>query len=316
MLKLSLDAIEIIDAIAQAGSFSGAGERLHKVTSTISYSVARIESQLGVDLFHRNGPRVQLTPAGAALLEEGRWLVRAAADLESRLKRVATGYESELRIAHDSLFATAALLPEVAAFESLDCGTRLRIAAESMTGTWEALRDNRADLVIAAGEGPGGGGYRASAFGRVGFVFCVAPDHPLAAIHRPLAAEDLVPHTAIVVADSARLLPPRTVGLLSGQRRVTVPDMTAKVVLQRAGLGYGFLPEPLAAADLANGALVARQVSEPKPDETFWIACRPGEQGKALEWWWDRLGGLAVADLLDRQAGPAVRSPAAESRTR
>jgi DNA-binding transcriptional LysR family regulator len=107
MLKLSLDAIEIIDAIDRGGSFAAAAEALHKVPSTISYTVSKLEEQLGFDLFARRGPRVSLTPAGRELLTEGRWLLRSAADLESRLRRIATGYESELRLVHDSLLPAA-----------------------------------------------------------------------------------------------------------------------------------------------------------------------------------------------------------------
>lgn len=308
MLRLSLDAIELIDAIVQTGSFSGAAERLHKVTSTISYSVAKVESQLGVELFLRNGPRVELTPAGAALVEEGRWLVRAAADLEARVRRVATGYEPELRIAHDSLIPTERFIPDLVAFEALDCGTRVRFSAESMTGTWEALRDKRADLVIAAGESPGGGGVRALIVGRVEFVFCVAPAHPLATLGRRVAHEDLVDHPAIVVADSARSLPARTVGLLAGQRRITVPHMAAKAALQRAGLGYGFLPRPMVEEDLVTGALVELPVAETKPEETLWLACRPGDEGLAQAWWWQRLERDRVPDLLRTPAAASPRS--------
>lgn len=296
MLKLSLEAIEVIDAIAQAGSFSAAGEQLHKVPSTISYTVTKIEQQLGVALFERNGPRVQLTRSGEELLREGRWLLRAAGDLEYRLRRVATGYETELRLVHESLIRSEMFIPDLLAFQALECGTRVRIGSETMTGTWEALHENRADLIIAAGDGPSGGGYHAVPIGRISFVFCVAPSHPLAKSRRALSNEDLAAHTAIVVADSARLLPPRTVGLLSGHQRITVPDMSAKIALQCAGLGYGFLPRPYVQGDLASGALVELRVAEPRPEETFWLACKIAERGEALKWWWQRLQRDLLAD--------------------
>lgn len=71
MLKLSLDALQILDAIDRRGSFAAAGKALHKVPSTISYTVSKLEEDLGVQLFDRVGPRAHLTPAGEALLEEG-----------------------------------------------------------------------------------------------------------------------------------------------------------------------------------------------------------------------------------------------------
>jgi DNA-binding transcriptional LysR family regulator len=290
MLKLSLDALQILDAIDRRGSFAAAGKALHKVPSTISYTVSKLEEDLGVQLFDRVGPRAHLTLAGEALLEEGRHLLRAARELEMRVRRVASGWEAELTVAVDSMFVPALLAEDVRAFNAVAEQTRMRLISESLSGTWEALLDRRADLLVgAAGEGPSGGGYVVEPMGVVRFVFAVAPSHPLAAASEPLGREQLATHCAIAVADSARRLLPRTVGLLMGQETVTVPDMVSKFRLQCAGLGFGFLPEPYVQQAVRDGRLVIRQVEEPKPDETFWLAWRTGEEGAALRWWRERM---------------------------
>ncbi|WP_210132275.1 LysR family transcriptional regulator [Stenotrophomonas rhizophila] len=290
MLKLSLDALQILDAIDRRGSFASAGKELHKVPSTISYTVSKLEQDLGVQLFDRIGPRAHLTEAGVALLDEGRHLLRAARELEMRVRRVASGWEAELTVAVDSLFQPALLAEDVRAFSAVAEQTRIRLISEALSGTWEALLDRRADLLVgAAGEGPSGGGYVVEPLGVVRFVFAVAPGHPLAALPEPLGREQLAGHCAIAVADSARRLLPRTVGLLMGQETVTVPDTVSKFRLQCAGLGFGFLPEPYVQAAVAQGRLVVRQVEEPKPDETFWLAWRTGEEGAALRWWRERM---------------------------
>jgi DNA-binding transcriptional LysR family regulator len=290
MLKLSLDALQILDAIDRRGSFAAAGKALHKVPSTISYTVSKLEEDLGVQLFDRVGPRAHLTLAGEALLEEGRHLLRAARELEMRVRRVASGWEAELTVAVDSMFVPALLAEDVRAFNAVAEQTRMRLISESLSGTWEALLDRRADLLVgAAGEGPSGGGYVVEPMGVVRFVFAVAPPHPLAAASEPLGREQLAAHCAIAVADSARRLLPRTVGLLMGQETVTVPDMVSKFRLQCAGLGFGFLPEPYVQQAVRDGRLVIRQVEEPKPDETFWLAWRTGEEGAALRWWRERM---------------------------
>ncbi|PAK91455.1 LysR family transcriptional regulator [Stenotrophomonas rhizophila] len=290
MLKLSLDALQILDAIDRRGSFASAGKELHKVPSTISYTVSKLEQDLGVQLFDRIGPRAHLTEAGVALLDEGRHLLRAARELEMRVRRVASGWEAELTVAVDSLFQPALLAEDVRAFSTVAEQTRIRLISEALSGTWEALLDRRADLLVgAAGEGPSGGGYVVEPLGVVRFVFAVAPGHPLAALPEPLGREQLAAHCAIAVADSARRLLPRTVGLLMGQETVTVPDTVSKFRLQCAELGFGFLPEPYVQAAVAQGRLVVRQVEEPKPDETFWLAWRTGEEGAALRWWRERM---------------------------
>lgn len=295
MLKLSLDALQILDAIDRRGSFAAAGKALHKVPSTISYTVSKLEQDLGVQLFDRVGPRAQLTQAGQALLEEGRHLLRAARELEMRVRRVASGWEAELTVAVDSMFQPALLAEDVRAFNAVAEQTRVRLISESLSGTWEALLDRRADLLVgAAGEGPSGGGYVVEPMGVVEFVFAVSPSHPLAAAPGPLGREQLAAHCAIAVADSARRLLPRTVGLLMGQETVTVPDTVSKFRLQCAGLGFGFLPAPYVQQAVEQGRLVIRQVEEPKPDETFWLAWRPGEEGAALRWWRARMQGPQV----------------------
>jgi DNA-binding transcriptional LysR family regulator len=301
MLKLSLDALLVLDAIDRRGSFAAAGKVLHRVPSTISYTVSKLEEDLGVQLFERLGPRVALTEAGEELLREGRVLLKAAQHLEQRVRRVASGWETEFAICLESLFAPVALAEEVREFDELAQGTRLRLAQEVLSGNWEALQDRRADLLIgASGEGPSGGGYLAEPMGSVRFVFVVSPGHPLAEASEPLGRADLLAHRAVAVADSARRLLPRTVGLLSGQEVITVPDIRSKLDFQIAGLGFGFLPEPCARAAIKGGLLIEKQVEEPKSDETLYLAWRTGEEGEALRWWRDRMRAPGRIDALFR----------------
>jgi DNA-binding transcriptional LysR family regulator len=300
MLKISLDALLTVDTIARRGSFSAAAKELFRVPSTISYTVTKLEEDLGVQLFERFGPRVALTPAGEELLKEGRYLLKAAGDLESRVRRVASGWETELTIAIDSMLSPAGLLDALRDFYAVADQTRVRIVKEQLSGTWEALLDRRADLLIgAAGAGPSGGGYTAEPLGTVSFVFVVAPSHPLAGVTHPLGKAELGHHRAVSVADSARQLQARTVGLLFGQDTLAVPDMQTKYQFQRAGIGFGFLPEGWVRDDIAHGLLIEKQVEEAKPDETLYMAWRSGEAGTALKWWKERVrSGSAFARML------------------
>lgn len=303
MLRISLDALQVLDAIDRRGSFSGAAKELFRVPSTISYTVSTLEDGLGVQLFERLGPRVALTDAGRELLREGRHLLKAAQDLEHRVRRVASGWETEFAIGMDSMFPPIALQSNIKAFYAIAQGTRLRIVQEALSGSWEALLDRRVDLLVgAAGDGPSGGGYVSETIGSVDFVFAVAPTHPLAVIDRTLDKGDLQAHRAVAVADSARTLLPRTVGLLSGQDTLTVPDLDAKLRFQIAGLGFGFLPRPLARAAIAGGRLIEKQVAEPRVPESFHLAWRTDEDGAALRWWRGRMrqpdAGARLLDLL------------------
>lgn len=288
-MKLSLEAIQIIDAIDRTGSMSGAAELLHRVPSTISYSIGKLEEQLNIKLFDPNDPKGSLTAAGNTLLQEARLLFHAFGDLESRLHKIASGYESELRIVFDSLLPSSFFINDLHEFNALQCGTRIRLTVETMGGVWEALREERADIIIAIGDRPNWSGYQVRQIDSVEFVFCVSPVHPLATAVQPVKTELLHQHTVIVVADSARSLPAKTVGLLSGQKRITVPNIDTKIQFQRAGLGFGFLPKVLIANDLKEGKLIELVVEEIRQPEPVWLVMRSADKGEAASWWYKKL---------------------------
>jgi DNA-binding transcriptional LysR family regulator len=297
-MRLTLDALTVLDAIDRKGSFAAAAEELHRVPSAVTYAVQKLEEDLDVLLFDRSGHRALLTDAGRELLREGRYLLNAATELEQRVKRVATGYEVELRIGVNDLIPLERVFPLVEEFYRVRCGTRLKLSVEVFGGLWDALSSDRIDLAIGApGEGPSGGGYAAHEMARVEFVFMVAPTHPLAAAPEPLKPEDILPHRAIAAADSSRNLPPRTAGLLGGQDVLTVPDIHQKIAAQVAGLGVGYLPLHLTREHVARGRLIVKPVLETRPLGPMYLAWPSAHQGKALAWFLERLRepGVGVA---------------------
>lgn len=289
-MPLTLEALEIVDTIARRGSFAAAAASLGKVPSALTYTVRRLEDDLDVLLFDRRGRRAVLTPAGRELLEQGRSLLRAADDLAVRVKGVASGWEVELRIALDASIAFERVRPLLDDFYRLGAPSKLRFALEVLDGTWDALIDGRADLAIGlTGDSPadaaGAGQFGVRPLGEMAWVFCVAPHHPLAQVPEPIAPEVLVRHRAVAIADTARRLPGRTAGLLSGQDLLTVATLEHKVALQVAGLGCGWIPAPFARPWLDTGRLVERRTQEGRPPVTLRYAWRTAGRGKALAWW-------------------------------
>ncbi|HXZ48190.1 MAG TPA: LysR family transcriptional regulator [Usitatibacter sp.] len=299
-MRLSLEALQVVDAIDRRGSFAAAADELHRVPSAITYSVRHLEEGLGIALFDRKGHRAVLTDAGRELLNEGRRLLRAAADLECRVQQVARGWESELRIALDTIVGIEKILGVVEEFYSQGTGTRLRFLHEVLGGTWDALASGRADLAVGApGDAPPGRNYSVRSLGRVEMVFVAAPFHPVCREPEPLTDEVIQAHRAVSVADTSRLLAPRTVGLLSGQDTLTVPSMEAKAAAHVAGLGVGFLPRWIAEREALAGRLRILQVAAARRPGELVVAWRPGQEGKALRWMVKRLEDpLVAAELL------------------
>ncbi len=242
MLKITLEALEILDAIARHGSFGRAADELGRVPSAITYAVRKLEDGLDTLIFDRSGYRAELTASGKVLLEQGRALLQQADQLQSQIAQTADGWELELRIVLDAILPWRWLQVHVEAYFRDACSTKLRINEEALVGSWEALLDGRADLVIgASSDPPSGAGISTQPLFAVPFTYCVSPQHALADLPDPITDEQIKAHRAIVLGDSARHLPLRTSGLLSGQDTLVVPSMQAKIDAQVAGLGCGYL---------------------------------------------------------------------------
>ncbi|KAF3999954.1 LysR family transcriptional regulator [Glaciimonas immobilis] len=288
-MNLTLEALQILDTIDRKGSFGAAAIALDRVPSALTYSIRKLEEDLDVLLFDRTGHRARLTGAGLELLTEGRHLLQAAQELERRVKRTATGWEVELRIVLDSIVPFEALMPLIAAFDRENAGTRLRIFHEALSGVWEALINDRADLAIGAPhDGPDyirmSGDFQTRHLGTTEWAFAVAPQHPLALAAEPLTANIIQQYRAIAVGDTGRVLPSITSGLLIGQDILTVPTMSAKLQAQLNGLGCGHLPRRTAEPYFLSGALIEKQTLEEKPGVKMKIAWRAPALGKSLKW--------------------------------
>lgn len=304
---LSPEALQMVLTIARMGSFAAAARELGKVPSALTYSVRQLEDALDVLLFDRRSRQARLTDAGQELVREGRLLLQQMDAVANRVRRVASGWETELTVAVDKAIAPHAVFDLIEAFLSLKPPTRLRMRSEVMTGTWEALASGEADLAIGvAGDRAASSDIRFELIGETRFILTVAPHHPLAQAPEPLNPATVAQHRIIAVADTARGLEPMTVGILPGQDVLTLPSMAAKLEAQLRGIGIGYLPEPMVRPHIASGRLVHKQVDSPPRINHAHYAWRQGQTppGMALTWWLHQLASTQTRRaLLDLHEG-------------
>jgi len=338
---LTPEALTMMDAIARSGSFAAAARLLGKVPSALTYNVRQLEDALDVLLFDRRSRQATLTAAGRELLDEGRHLLEQMDAVASRVKRIATGWETQLGIAVDDVISRSTMLDLCSAFYA-ECAvharaarsagsaasakpaagtstaapalslassappTRLRLRTEVMTGTWEAIATGQADLAIGVGLGrevPSGVAIKE--LGNVPFCFAVAPHHPLAPAKEPLSDAEIVRHRAVAVADSARGLAPLTLNLLPGQDVLTVSDMVAKIDALARGVGCGFVPAAMAREAIAAGRLIVKPVQRAQTTARLGYAWRlpVRREGAARK----AEPGLALRWWLERLEGVTTR---------
>jgi DNA-binding transcriptional LysR family regulator len=286
---ITLDALRTLDAIDRRRSFAAAADELFRVPSAVSYTVNKLEEELGVALFDRSRRKAELTAIGRLVLEQGRQILKATEELTALARQAADGWEVELRICIDSILTCDSVYDLVEAFQRLQPKTEIRMSEEVLGGGWDALNDDRCDLVIGAEGAPPGPGFGIHPLGTVLFEFAVAAGHPLAESPMPLPMDAIRNYPTVVVADSSRHLPVRSSGLLDGRSRIVVPTIERKIEAQCKGLGVGYLPRHRITKELASGTLKVLTLGVPRPPVEISVAWRRGNPGKGLKWFVDNL---------------------------
>lgn len=250
-MDLDLDSLEALDAVVQAGGVARAAERLHKAPSAISYQIRKLERALGLSLLDREGYRVALTPAGEAVLAEGRRLLTGARQLEGLAKHFAEGWEPRLSVVIDGILPLEPVFAALRRLADLEVPTRVQVRVEFLHGVQYRFEKEAADLMLVKDYQPHAW-LQARPLPEVLCVLCAAADHPLAALPEA-ALEDLHRHVELSVQDSSDRGDDRH--MFGGERVFFLSGFIAKKQALLMGLGFGWMPLNLVREELAAGSL-------------------------------------------------------------
>lgn len=289
-MLISAQALNVIITIARCGSFAAAAEELHKVPTALSYTVHKLESELGLKLFKRLGKQLELTEAGRYFISKGQIILTQLDDLQFATQRIAAGVETRLNITLNNIVSLRPVYTLLSESELLFPQTEIHIAIDVHDGVWDALLEKRADIAIAAPNQVAlPGEICCLEIGTVEWLFAIAPDHPLTAIHRPLRADDLRPYPAVCIPDTSVKLEPKVAWQLRGQKAVVVPDYHAKISMHLKGLGIGFLPRHICQPYIDDGRLVHLHVEESKQPTPLFLAWQSRPPRPCFNWWLQQL---------------------------
>ena len=249
--RVTLDQWRTLQAVVDHGSFAQAAEMLHRSQSSVSYTVARMQEQLGIPLLRIEGRKAVLTEAGEMLLRRSRQLVTQASQLEELAHHMEQGWEAEVRLVVDAAYPSARLISALTEFMPKSRGCRVRLREEVLSGVEEVLRDGTADLAIT---GLDITGYLGVELGRVEFVAVAHANHPLHQLQRKLSVQDLQSQMQVVVRDSGQRQP-RDAGWLGAEQRWTVGSLATSAAFVSSGLGFAWLPQHMITRELAEGIL-------------------------------------------------------------
>ncbi len=282
---IPLEALQALDSIDRKGSFAAAAEELYRVPSAITYTIKKLEEQLNIKLFDREKQRAQLTPTGRLVLEKGRHILQQVQQLEEQAQLAESGWEKQLRIVIDTILPCEPFWKLISTLQTQQPWLDIKIMDEALSGCWEALISDRADLIIGvSGDEPAGGHWQRQHLGHMNMHAYCSPSHPASKLPQPIEHEALKDFTHIIVSDSARHLPQRSVGLLGIQQTLAVANLQQKLSAIIHGIGISHLPIYLAQPLVDQGKLIPLNTQSSSAPSPFFMCWRKQEKGKANEW--------------------------------
>lgn len=289
MQPITLEALEVLDAIDRKGSFAAAADILYRVPSAITYTVQKLEQDLGIKLFIKEGRRSVLTPAGKLLLEQGREILQATSYLAEAVRQMDSGWETALNISVDSALGIGHIYPLLDELFAVHADIEINLFEETLAGCWEALVEKRTDIAIGYLPPHKIDAIESRFYRDLPWAFVVGKSHPLAQLPQPISKADTECYRTVVVRDSVRNSAAVTKRLFSKKPVLRVPTVRDKIQAQKAGLGIGYLPLAHIQHELEQGELIPLQISGVDNDTPVYISWWRDNKGKGLQWLIEKL---------------------------
>jgi DNA-binding transcriptional LysR family regulator len=289
---LTLDQLRVLVAIAETGSFSAAGRKLHRAQSATSQAIATLEDVQGVTLFDRTGYRPHLTDVGRALLSQAHIILSGTARFEAMAAGTRNGLEPELAVAIDPLVPTAPFIDSLNALRDAFPHLPVSFSTEGLGGAERRLRRGDAALAFCVLLPGVPEDIVALPLLGVRLLPVVAPTHPLARLGRSVTRADLDEHVQLVLSDPSTTDSP-SYGII-GTKVWRFVELGRRLDFLLAGLGWCRMPEHLVMPLLAEERLVPLPIEDDPasahgPLTIYAAHMRDRSRGRAGAWLLDNL---------------------------
>ena len=282
---MDLRQLEIIRAIAETGSFTAAGDKLHVSQSAISRQILILEDELGEPVFHRIGRRIRITPAGESLLQLSHRVFRDLQETVSAISDTREALRGSIGLVGGMtvcLYVFPTLLAEV---RRIHPNVDMRVTVGSTQRSVEMLRSGSGDLGLLTLP------IEASDLVSVPLLteellLATYPSHPLAA-QKQIVPADLEGQPFVLFETGS--ITRRIVEEFFARERIAPPIImeTENVeiikAMVRSGLGISIIPWQAAAADVSTRQLFCSRITGVSlVRQTGWLYPKMGRLPRAV----------------------------------
>jgi len=302
--SVTLDQLRALVAVAETGSFSGAGRRLVRVQSAISQSIQVLEAALDVRLFDRKGKRPELTDEGRAILIHARQVIADADALCSQATALSKGMEAELTLVVDSLFPSAPLLASLRALQDRFPNLPITLHTAPVMAAERRLREARASVALCCLPPTSDPRLVSRLVTHIELIPVVSVDHPLGRVRAPLPRDHVARHVQLILTDPMASPDGPSFGII-GHRLWKFVDLSSRLEFLRAGFGWCTMPSHVAAPLIAAGELVQLEIigTQDRPRLPMYaVHTHDRLPGPAGRWFMDQLHA-DCASTADQKIG-------------
>jgi LysR family transcriptional regulator, regulator for metE and metH len=280
-MDLEVRHLQLVAAVADVGSLTRAGDRLHLTQSALSHQLRDIEARLGAPLFLRVGKRLVLTPAGERLLASARDVLERLERTEQDIREMGRDHAGLLRLTTECYTCYHWLPALLTRYRRRFPRVEVRIDVDATRKPVESLLGGRIDLALVSSRVRDRRIVTLPVFDDE-LVVIAAPSHPFAR-RTHVRPTDMRGETLLVY-------PPREESWVLNEVLIPAGAMPARVEdvmlteaiteLVKAGLGVSVIARWAVKPLLASGALVARRFTA-RGIHRRWSAAMPKDLAKA-----------------------------------
>lgn len=283
---MDLRQLEILQAIAETGSFTACGRKLHVSQSAISRQIMLLEDELGEPLFLRVGRQVRMTPAAEALVQLGQRVFQDVRDTVAAVTDRTRALSGTLRLSGGMtvcLYLFPALLKQLRRVHpQLDVRLTVATAGRSV----QEIRGGRVDvgLLTLPVEEPD---LVAQPVLREELMLLTPPHHPLAR-RRKVTAQELARHpfVAFEPLSATRRIVDHFFAAADIEPTVVMETENVEIIkaLVKAGVGISMVPYQAVAREVRAGQFFCAPIEGHQlVRETGWVYVRSNRIPRPIE---------------------------------
>jgi DNA-binding transcriptional LysR family regulator len=274
---MDLRQLEILQAIAETGSFTACGRKLHVSQSAISRQILLLEEELGEPLFLRVGRQVRMTPAAESLVQLGQRVFQDLRDTVGTITDRTRELRGTLRLSGGMtvcLYVFPVLLKHLRRVHPhLDVRLTVATAGQSV----QQIRDGRVDAGLLTLPVEGADLVTVPVL-REELLLVATPAHPVARKKR-VGPKDLsgLPFVLFEQGSATRKVIDRFFAAESLEPTVVMDTENVEIIkaMVKTGLGVGIVPYQAVAREVRAGQFFCARIDGHElVRETGWVYAR------------------------------------------